>query len=490
MEKDSYWEQRSREREAEWTNISKETIEKELAQQYANSLQRIQNEINALYGRFSRDNSISIAEAQNLIRGDEFRVWRMDIADYVRKIKASGDKKLLRELNVLAMRSRISRLDKLYGDTLRELVSMGIIVEDKMTEFLTKAYQDNYYHTRYDLGIVGIGIPRNLVDSTLIAKVLANPWSGKNYSSRIWKNTERLAKVIKREVTNGIHRGLSIDKMAKHVQETMESGRKEAVRLVRTEMNYANNQASLDSIKDAEMPYYQFIAVIDGRTSHVCKSHHEEVYKVEEAVAGVNLPPLHANCRSTISGTLKGYDTAKEKMDNKITLFKTMSYEDYYRVYIRNDVEYGMERNYLPPTVEFIANLAKKQEQPYNVVEKMEANIPDIFYDDNGEPVYPPSDGAIGAVRAITLLPGQLILDRYGHIGGRFFSVKGTPFSQRAMPRASQNTEYHTYRILKPLDVTEGLVAPWFGEEGLGIQYKSEIRIKELLKQGIIEEVE
>lgn len=334
MEKDSYWEQRSREREAEWTNISKETIEKELAQQYANSLQRIQNEINALYGRFSRDNSISIAEAQKLIQGDEFRVWRMDIEDYVRKIKASGNKKLLKELNVLAMRSRISRLDKLYGDTLRELLDMGIIVEDKMTEFLTKAYQDNYYHALYDLGIAGIGIPRNLVDSATIAKVLANPWSGKNYSARVWKNTEKLAKVIKREVTNGIHRGLSVDKMAKHVQDTMESGRKEAVRLVRTEMNYVNNQANLDSIKDAEMPYYKFIAVVDERTSNVCKSHNKEVYKIEEAVSGVNLPPLHANCRSTIAGTLKGYDNAKDK--NRLHISKDISYETYYKEYVLN----------------------------------------------------------------------------------------------------------------------------------------------------------
>ena len=140
MGQDSYWERRSREREAEWTQISQETIERELAEQYARSLQRIQNEINALYGRFSQDNAMSIAEAQKLITGPEFRAWRMDIADYVKQIEATGSKELLRELNVLAMRSRISRLDKLYADTIRELLSMGIIVDDKMTEFLTRAY--------------------------------------------------------------------------------------------------------------------------------------------------------------------------------------------------------------------------------------------------------------------------------------------------------------------------------------------------------------
>lgn len=332
MGQDSYWERRSREREAEWTQISQETIERELAEQYARSLQRIQNEINALYGRFSQDNAMSIAEAQKLITGSEFRAWRMDIADYVKQIEATGSKELLRELNVLAMRSRISRLDKLYADTIRELLSMGIIVDDKMTEFLTRAYQDNYYHARYDLGVAGIGVPRNLVSKADIAKVLANPWSGKNYSARLWGNTEKLAKVIKREVTNGMHRGISNTKMAKHVQQVMESGRKEAERLVRTEMNYVNNQANLDSIRDADMPYYQFIAVMDSRTSRVCKDHNNEVYKVVDAIPGENLPPLHANCRSTIAGTLTGYDPAKDK--GKLHISKEMTYESFYEKYI------------------------------------------------------------------------------------------------------------------------------------------------------------
>lgn len=334
MGQDSYWERRSREREAEWTQISQETIERELAEQYARSLQRIQNEINALYGRFSQDNAMSIAEAQKLITGPEFRAWRMDIADYVKQIEATGSKELLRELNVLAMRSRISRLDKLYGDTIKELLSMGIIVDDKMTEFLTRAYEDNYYHARYDLGIAGIGVPRNLVSKAEIAKVLANPWSGKNYSTRLWGNTEKLAKVIKREVTNGIHRGISNTKLAKHVQQAMDSGRKEAERLVRTEMNYVNNQANLDSIRDADMPYYQFIAVMDSRTSRVCKDHNNEVYKVADAIPGENLPPLHANCRSTIAATLTGYKPSNETEKNKLHISKDMSYEAYYDEYV------------------------------------------------------------------------------------------------------------------------------------------------------------
>lgn len=53
--------------------------------------------------------------------------------------------------------------------------------------------------------------------------------------------------------------------MAKLVQQRMNVGKHEATRLVRTEMNYVQNQAALDSIKDAEMKYYIFLATLDKK---------------------------------------------------------------------------------------------------------------------------------------------------------------------------------------------------------------------------------
>ena len=68
----------------------------------------------------------------------------MTIEEYIRQIKENGDKGLERELNVLAMRSRISRLDKLYSETLMELDTLGHKVSETMTDFLTDVYKDNY----------------------------------------------------------------------------------------------------------------------------------------------------------------------------------------------------------------------------------------------------------------------------------------------------------------------------------------------------------
>lgn len=46
---------------------------------------------------------------------------------------------------------------------------------------------------------------------------------------------------------------------------------------------------------------FKFEAVIDNRTTPQCRSLHGLVFNLEEAQAGINIPPLHVNCRSSIT---------------------------------------------------------------------------------------------------------------------------------------------------------------------------------------------
>jgi len=214
-EVESYWEKRSIELEAEWNTRSRETIERELAALYRQSLQHIRQDIEALYGTFSKDNKMSMADARKLLQGEEFRVWRMDIKEYVREIEklaAAGSvtksNQLLRELNTLAMRSRITRLDKLYSETLMELGKLAGKTGASMDRFLTDAYKDGYYRNLYEIGkAAGLRAVPSKVDNSQVEKVLRAPWSGKNYSRRIWNNDARLGNAIKDTMSQAIHRG-------------------------------------------------------------------------------------------------------------------------------------------------------------------------------------------------------------------------------------------------------------------------------------------
>ena len=348
MDSESYWIKRAEEREQEWNKKSKGTIERELANYYKQALLRIEDDIAVLYGRFAKDNKLTYAEASKMLTSNEFKQWQMSMEDYLNTITDSKDNKLLLELNTLAMRKRISRLDKLYGDTLKNLYKLGTETEKSITEFLTDAYKDNYYKNLFDVGkSINIKSSAIEVDDKKISKVLNASWSGKNYSERIWKNTDNLAKLIKHEITDGFHRGVSIQKMSNLVQERMNVGRYEATRLVRTEMNYVQNQASLDSIKEAEMKYFIFLATLDKKTSTLCRAHDRKVYPVDSATPGTNMPPLHPHCRSTIAGNLTDYDTgrgkrsARDKNGKRIIIPAAMNYDDYYKVYIEKSMSFS-----------------------------------------------------------------------------------------------------------------------------------------------------
>lgn len=342
MGTDSYWARRSVEREEEWNKKSRDTIEKELASHYERSAQRIQANIERLYGKFSVDNGVSITEARKLINGTEYRTWKKDIEEYIAEYKETGNPKTLLELNTLAMRSRISRLDKLYGDTLIELDKLGSKADKAITGFLKDAYKDNRLHSAYELAKKGQGPLNVAVNEKHVEQVLRAPWSGKNYSERIWGNSDKLARTLQDTVFNSVHRGVPVEKLAKEVQERMNVGKNDAVRLVRTELNYVYNQATLDSLKSANMEYFQFIATLDKRTSSVCREHDNHVYPIDEAEVGTNVPPLHPRCRSTIAGSI---DSKKATSGSRTSLLRkgeyqkvprNMDYDNWKAVYVDN----------------------------------------------------------------------------------------------------------------------------------------------------------
>ena len=166
---------------------------------------------------------------------------------------------------------------------------------------------------------------------------MAARWQGGNYSSRIWKNTEKLSSVIKETITAGLHRGLSVPKMSAMVESKMGAGIRNAERLVRTEMNFVQNYAARDSLTAAGLEEYEFIAVLDSRTTPRCQSLDGTLHLLEEYSVGTNAPPMHPRCRSTISAVLgekTGTRIARNSKGENIQVPASMTYEDYKKAYL------------------------------------------------------------------------------------------------------------------------------------------------------------
>ena len=145
-----------------------------------------------------------------------------------------------------------------------------------------------------------------------------------------------------------------------------------------------------------------------------------------------------------------------------------------------------MYYNFAPPTDAFIAELAAEQGLAYTPGKKGEAR----FYADDGRPIYPSNDGAVGVIVTITLPSGD-VLTRYGKPTGRYVSPDGMTFEQRALPSTTNEGDFHVYYVERSIDgVEKGTIAPWFGRMGGGIQYKLPDRIVNLMEASMLREAD
>lgn len=77
------------------------------------------------------------------------------------------------------------------------------------------------------------------------------------------------------------------------------------IMIARTETVRLANLGLKDLFTENKVEQYQYLAAIDNRTSDICRSLNGRVFNVKDGIPGVNMPAMHANCRSTILGVVK-----------------------------------------------------------------------------------------------------------------------------------------------------------------------------------------
>lgn len=294
-----YWEERQVKREAKaFTTI--QDIEKEYKIALEKAKQDISKEIARITTTYMNDNVLNYNEALKLLKGDDYKVWKKDLHDYMKEYKnllktAPLDaQKLFLEIETLSAKSRISHLDSLKAQIDMEFTKLIFGVEETGKYALNSVYRDTFIEVTKDLGI------NPIVSRDKIKTVLDKPWSGANFSQRLWSNTDKLAETVKQEIVNGMIQRINLKTMTKRVSERFETAKKNDVeRLLRTEVNYVLNQATLDGYKEAGIEKYEFSATLDNRTSQICSELHGNIFEIKNIAVGLNYPPMHPRCRST-----------------------------------------------------------------------------------------------------------------------------------------------------------------------------------------------
>ena len=298
----SYWLKRSEELDKVAKMTEKEVMKK-LSALYRDAFRSIEKEVNDFMMKYAVDHKLDYATVTQMLTPIDLAEYNQKIEELYAMYRDTGSEYIKIEIDRLNARAKITRLQALQDAINVELTKVTHEYQMTLEDTLIGLFTDQYKEVSELMGVFSPVINREAIKT-----IIEYPYAGKMFSDRIWDNKDALVKHIKQNLTAGIIRGDSIQKMSRQLKKDLNVLYYQAERLVRTETNYAMNQWHLKGYADSGVvEKYEFLAAIDSRTSKLCKNQNGKVYKLSDATVGVNFPPLHPHCRSTVIPVLEDW---------------------------------------------------------------------------------------------------------------------------------------------------------------------------------------
>ena len=287
----SYWIKR----QEQWIknqDKSDALIVKQLEKQYKKTARELENEIAGYFNRYGKDDVIQYREMLKDLSKKDRELLYQDMEAFAKKYPDYEHLMPVRESVY-----KLNRLQGLHYSTELKLLEMGAIEQEVFEKHLIATYGKNYEALMKELGI---GFTFNSTLDQVAIQTAFTKWvDGKNFSDRIWDNKEKLMKYMQEDLKNGLIRGDNYDKMTKKLVDRMDVGAYDARRLVWTESSFVLNQAHTHPYIDVGVVEYELNAMMDSRTSEICRKLDGEKFRFDELEVGINFPPFHAFCRTT-----------------------------------------------------------------------------------------------------------------------------------------------------------------------------------------------
>lgn len=380
---DKYWQDRAEERLSDAEKRSAHYI-KEINSVYDNARWKIVEEIKSLYDNYyKKDAGFNNEKLRAIMPNGTLKQFR-------REMNEAGLSDYLPE----NYKARMTRLEYLYAQCWAESKKANMKHYKLETKSHKETIKHGYYKNIYDTAVgLKINPAFSGLNSRAVNEILNTQFVAGNYSKHIWKNTDKLARTLKEVIGSAVAKGEGYEKTARLIRTRFDVTKSEAIRLVRTETCYFQNQAEIKSLKEMGFKKYQFIATLDSRTSGVCRDHDKIVFDVDKAQAGFNLPPLHPNCRSTITAYLgKEYEADTRIARNENGVSEYVENVDYSEWLKRNAINIsnaaiprqsiGIKDGLSPYDKKYINQYDKLDPivPPKNIYDKQMPNTPDNEY--------------------------------------------------------------------------------------------------------------
>lgn len=294
MSKISYWEKRKVQNMFHYMEEAEQKAE-ELSKLYLKASRYLSLEAEGIFEKFKSKHGLSDSEARKLLNELRNKTSLEELKEALRSGASDKSKaELLSLLESPAYRARLERLKQLQNQL--DMVMQQVYQQEKTVttnhyvDMANEAYYRSIFEVQKD---TGLAFSFNLIDPKVVDQMLNSKWSGANYSSRIWSNTNALAKDLKEELLFNLITGRTERETAEIISNKFATGASEARRLVRTETCFVSSQMDMEGYEECGLERYRFLATLDLVTSKTCKKMDGKTFLVSEQSPSINCPPMH-----------------------------------------------------------------------------------------------------------------------------------------------------------------------------------------------------
>lgn len=320
----AYWQKRA---EEQLTLVEQQAFThlKTIDGAYRDAQRYTLSEVKKLYVNYYKKQGWDTTQLQQLVP-------RGDIRRFQEAVRAAGLASYLPD----GYGFRLNRLELLEAQLWLKIHQTALIQQNIQTIAHSETIDTAYYHAVYNLSKgTGVAPAFAQLNDRAINRILQSRFYGKNYSERVWANSGKLANEIKQILASAVASGQSHSKTARQIRDRYGVKRWEAARLVRTETNHFNTEATMDSYQSIGLDEWVYLATLDSRTDDECAIHDGKHYPVGQGP----LPPLHPDCRCTQRAYLgQEYEPDERIMRDPKTgknrYISNMSFEQWKQLYI------------------------------------------------------------------------------------------------------------------------------------------------------------
>ena len=350
----AYWEHRAALRQAAYDRANNKVVET-VSRAYDRTMRQLDKDIDSIMATYTRKTGLSTREAYDFLRDG---VPQSVMDDLRSRAAVISDPRQRRRLEVMlrtdAYRARISRLDAIKASTRVGLTEAAEAELGALEPHLRHTADLAYSRTMFDIqkttaGFQMAGVPRRALDTILKSK-----WAGAHYSTSVWQNRDAMAGILDRalmevsgmgklsDMTMQDVRGMvDLNKWRNQIKSKFKTeaqySKYAANRLIRTESAYVANQTTAIAYEECGIEKYEYMATLDSRTSQKCGDLDGQIFEMSEKEVGVNYPPAHPHCRSSVAPVIDGLTregltrAARDANGKSVYVPRDMKYQEWKR---------------------------------------------------------------------------------------------------------------------------------------------------------------